>query len=60
MSNPDTDKRKPDGLDIVRQKWAEEKAAGLWEAAARRQAEREARQKQAEPEKEKSDDEPLP
>jgi hypothetical protein len=51
MNNPDAIERKLDGLDITRQKWAEEKASGAWEAAARRQAEREQREKGAKEEK---------
>ena len=49
-SHPDCNcsiKRKiEDGLDVTRRKWTEEKASGVWEAAAQRQAERERREKE--------------
>jgi hypothetical protein len=51
MNSPDAIERKLDGLDITRQKWAEEKASGAWEAAARRQGEREQLEKEAKEEK---------
>jgi hypothetical protein len=53
LPNPDqgpvmNESKVEDGLDITRRRWAEEEASGAWEAAARRQAERQRRERKAE------------